>query len=500
MEERMKNAKKFLALLLAALTLLSIAACAGNDSKDTSDASAQSGAETNEKGEVIPPVPTVTYDGHEFTVLMTNRNADAVIVRDFDMTEENSTANVLNEALYRRNTQMEEEFDIVINPIVKYASQNNGTQLVQTANTSEDSTYDMCVLGTYSAATLSQGGDLADLSSYGNIDLSKSWWDQNINRDIAVGGKVFFTTGDISLVATQAMYGLVFNKKMFDERSWDYPYETVKEGKWTFDTMKSYALQVSDDLNADQKRDQYDLYGFGYINSTCMAFLGAAGEKIAKVNDDGEIELSIARERVQNAIVSFVEMTKDSEHTINGQTQTDGKNKTAIGMFRDGQLLFRAVEHLGFPHLRDTELSYGIIPLPKFTENQDRYYTPVGGWDGAYVCIPTSTEDVERTSTIIERTAYISQQIVTPAYYEKTLEGKYVRDDDSYDMITLEIENRTYDIGLMFNFGGLQDRITDLSTGFSTNFMSMLTSTHQKAQSEIDRTNADFKNFTNDAE
>ncbi len=497
----MKNAKRILAILLASVTLISLVACTGgNTSADTQETQDAQGTSEGVQGEQIPPVPTETYDGHEFTVLMTCRNADAVIVRDFEMSESDATLNVLNEALYKRNIQMEEEFDIVINPIVKYTSNNNGSEMVRTANTAEDSIYDMCVLGTYSAASLAQTGDLCDLKSYGKIDLSKSWWDQNINRDLDVGGKIFFTTGDISLVATQAMYGLVFNKEMFDERSWEYPYETVKEGNWTFDAMKSYVLQVSDDLDANQKYDQYDKYGLGYINSSCMAFLGAAGEKIAKVNDEGKIELSIARERAANAIIDFVELTMDKTHTINGQTSTDGQNKTAIGMFADGQLLFRAVEHLGFPHLRDTELSYGIIPLPKYDETQQRYYTPVGGWDGAYVCIPPSTEDVERTSTIIERTAYISQQIVTPAYYEKTLNGKYVRDEDSYDMITLEIENRTYDIGLMFNFGTLQDRITAMSTGFNTNFMSMLASCQSKALGEIETTNADFAAFTNTAE
>ncbi len=491
----MKNIKKSVALFLAAIMLISLGACAGSGNGEVTDTSNVTSTDT--QGEAIPPVPTEKYDGYEFTVLMTCRNPDAVIVRDFEMSESDATVNVLNEALYRRNMQMEEEFGIVINPIVKYSSNNNGSQLVRAANSAEVSTYDMCILGTYSAAALSQTGDLSDLSSYGSIDLSKSWWDQNINRDLKVGGKIFFTTGDISLVATQAMYGLVFNKEMFDERSWTYPYDMVKEGKWTFDAMKSYVLQVSGDLNADQRYDQYDMYGLGFINSTCMAFLGAAGEKIAKVNDEGKIELSLDGERAANSVIDFVELTKDKTHTMNGQTGTDGKNKTAIGMFAEGQLLFRAVEHLGFPHLRDTELSYGIIPLPKYDESQDRYYTPVGGWDGSYVCIPTYTENAGRTSTIIERTAYISQQTVTPAYYEKTLNGKYVRDNDSYDMITLEIQNRTYDIGLMFNFGGLQDRITDLSTNYSTGFASMLSSNRQKANTQINKTNSDFENFIN---
>ena len=491
--------KKILCVFLTALMLVSVlVSCATSTSQGNDNSQNTNDAITG--GEETPPVPTETYNGYEYTILMTNRNSDSVIVRDFEMTEQNATINVLNEALYKRNRQMESEFDIVIVPIVDYRSTQNSTELITRANASAESEYDLCIIGTYSASTLAMNGELCDLNNYGSIDLTKSWWDQNINRDLTVDGKVFFTTGDISLVATQAMYGLVFNKEMFDEKGWEYPYELVKEGKWTFDKLKEYSAKISDDLDGDDAMGQFDQYGFGYINSTCMAFLNAAGARIAKVNNDGEFELTVAEERASAAVVDFITFTKNKGYTFNGQKGTDGTNQTAIGMFADGQLLFRAVEHLGFPHLRDTELNYGILPLPKYDEAQTQYYTPVGSWDGAYVCIPKYTADVERTSTIIERTAYISQVIVTPAYYTRTLEGKYVKDEDSYDMIALQISSRMYDPGYMFNFGGLQDSITQLSLNFSTNYTSMLKAYQSKAQAAVDSTNTEFKNSQNFAD
>ena len=112
--------------------------------------------------------------------------------------------------------------------------------------------------------------------------------------------------------------------------------------------------------------------------------------------------------------------------------------------------------------------------------------------------MPKSTENEERTSTIIERTAYISSQIVTPAYYKRTLEGKYIRDEDSYDMISIEIKNRMYDIGLMFDFGGMQTSITSLATNGRTQFASMLRSIQSVAEKAISDTNAEFAAHTND--
>lgn len=496
----MKNKVKLLCVMLCLAMLLPLAVACGGDGGATTSASGQASVETDEKtGEIIPPVPTTKYNGEDFVIYMTNRNNDAVLVRDFEMSEEESKLNVLNESLYKRNKQLQEEFDIVIVPIVEYYSTNTGTDKVRDANMSNTHTYDMCIIGTASVSNLAMSGDLKDLNAYGEIDLTKSWWDQNINRDLAVDGKVFYSTGDISLLATQAMYGLMFNKDMFDANELEYPYQLVNEGKWTFDEMKRLSMLVSEEIVVDDKMDAYDKYGFGWINSTCVAFLNASGERVAKVNRDGMIELRITEERASRAVIDYIEFTNDNKHTFNGQKGTSGlTDKTAIGMFADGQLLFRAGEHLCFPHLRDTELNYGILPLPKYDETQTKYYTPVGSWDAAYVCVPISTQDDTRTSTIIERAAYISSKIVTPAYYQRTLEGKYVRDEDSAEMITLEINNRMYDIGLMYDFGGLSSSITTLSTNGRTQFASMLRGVQASAEKAIKDTNEAFSAHTND--
>ena len=472
--------------------------CSCAQTTTTTTTNNNSGVETNELGEEIPPVPTTKYDGADFIIYMTNRNNDTNIVRDFEMTEAGAQENVLNENIYKRNVQIEGEFDIKFDTISEYSSTNTGTQKIRQANMSNTHTYDMCVIGTYSVSNLAKSGDLQDLNDYGSIDLRKSWWDQNANRDLAVNGKLFFTTGDISLSVTQAMYGLMFNKEMFDDQGWEYPYQLVRDGKWTFDEMVSLSKKVSDDLDGDQDMDAYDQYGFGWINSTCVAFLNASGERVARVNSQGKITLTVTTERAADAVVSYIEFINMKEYAFNGQKGTSGlADKTAIGMFADGQMLFRAGEHLCFPHLRDTTLNYGILPLPKLDETQANYYTPVGSWDSAYVCVPNSTQDTDKTSAIIERMAYVSSITVTPAYYERTLEGKYMRDEESYDMITIEIKNRMYDIGLIYDFGTISTEITNLSLDGLTQFSSMLKGVEDKARNEINTTNSDFEKQSN---
>lgn len=490
--------KRLVCLLFAAIMLFSVVACGektppvtgdttpavtdGSDPVDTTEA-----VTTEDPNKLPDYIPTDTYDGHEFVVLMTNLNPDQVIVRDFKWTEGGT---VLDDALYKRNMQAMETLDITITGIENYSSSNSGVADVRKANTAGDSNYDMCIISTYDAGKLALSGDLCDLRDFGCIDLDQVWWDQNMNRDITVNGKLYFTTGDISLVATQAMYNVVFNKDLFREKFGETSalYNLVKEGNWTFDKMKEYVLQISEDLDGNEKMDSNDLYGMVYIHSSVIAALGMSGERMARIDENGDIVVSLGTERAEAAVVNFIELTQDKEHVYNGQTATGGL--TAVQMFSEGHCLFRWIEHIGFPHFRDTELEYGILPLPKSDPAQDRYYTPFGGWDAAFVCIPTSTENEERTSAIIEYLAFTSRQIVTPAYYEKTLTGRYVRDDESYDMITLEMENRGFDIGYIYNIGNMKNAVENLSKGYSTAFSSMWNTYKRSAETACKATNA----------
>ena len=481
--------------MAAIIILLSVGSCGGtaNPPADTTAPSVTdtvtttAAPVTTEDPNKLPDyIPTATYDGHEFIVLMTNLNSNTAIVRDFKWTEGGT---VLDDALYKRNTQAMEALDIIITGIEKYSSPNTGAADIRKANTSGDSNYDMCIVSTYDCGSLALSGDLRDLNDFGCLDLSQAWWNQNMNRDLPVNGKLYFTTGDISLVATCAMYNMVFNKEMFRENNWEMPYDTVREGKWTFDLMKEYILKVSEDLDGNEVMDAKDRYGLVYINSGIIGALGASGERMAKVDANGDVVLGLGSEKAEHAIVSYLELINDKQHTFNGQTS--GVN--SFDMFIEGHCLFRWSEHIAFPHFRDTELDYGILPLPKLDENQDRYYTPFGGWDAAFVCIPTSTENDERTSAIIEYLAFTSKQIVTPAYYERTLNGRYVRDTDSYDMITIEMENRGFDLGYIYNIGGVKDMLANLPFAGGISFASKWESTRTAAEAACKTVNETLK-------
>ena len=53
-------------------------------------------------------------------------------------------------------------------------------------------------------------------------------------------------------------------------------------------------------------------------------------------------------------------------------------------------------------------------------------------------------------------------EIVRPAYYDINLTGKYMRDNDSEEMLDIIFKSVIYDIGRFYNWGGMYDQISNL--------------------------------------
>jgi hypothetical protein len=95
---------------------------------------------------------------------------------------------------------------------------------------------------------------------------------------------------------------------------------------------------------------------------------------------------------------------------------------------------------------------------------------------------------------IIEAFAALGRYTSTPAQYEVTLQTKFTRDEYSAKMLDIICETATFDLGHIYNFGGVFDR---LNNSFHRNlpFTSELERILPRMQAEIDRTIAIFNEF-----
>lgn len=119
-----------------------------------------------------------------------------------------------------------------------------------------DSTYDAAMMRTAEVAKLASGGCLRDLNEMPHLDLTKDYWDQRANADLSIGGRMYYTTGDIGVVDNMCTHCMLFNKEMVRQYGFDDPYELVKDDKWTLETLGTMVRAVGEDANQDGVYDE----------------------------------------------------------------------------------------------------------------------------------------------------------------------------------------------------------------------------------------------------
>ena len=112
---------------------------------------------------------------------------------------------------------------------------------------------------------------------------------------------------------------------------------------------------------------------------------------------------------------------------------------------------------------RDMDTDFGIVPMPKYDTTQDSYYSFVHMYCANCIVVPKTGQDFARTGVIVEALSAESMYTLKPAYYDKTLMGKGVRDAESAAMLDIIFATRIYDLGYMFNWGGLYSQVGSLA-------------------------------------
>ena len=102
------------------------------------------------------------------------------------------------------------------------------------------------------------------------------------------------------------------------------------------------------------------------------------------------------------------------------------------------------------------------------------------------VTIPVDCPDPEDVALVLENMAFYSRDTVTRAYYDITLKGRDLGDEESEKMLDLIFSSRVYDLGYIYNFGGLGLLIQNMNDVNDSNFVSRFAQLEPKAQSQLE--------------
>ncbi|MBE6611627.1 MAG: hypothetical protein E7632_03950 [Ruminococcaceae bacterium] len=444
--------KRKLSFLLVLLMLASVSCGEASTSSDTTD----SGASDTSATETEPAGPQYDfggkdYGGYEFKILNYESYVDAFLLVDPD--EQNG--DILNDALYKRNTFVEDKLNFTIKEIREPYTGWQSSQValcdrVVKAVNADDNEYDAAYLPVGFKSGIITDGYLMDLNTIPELNVNSEHWDTVLNGDLTLDGKLFTASSSLNMCALELSDVLLFNEEMFENLGLDMPYDLVREGKWTLDKMYEY-VNACTNLNGAESftfnQSAATVYGIGGHLDKPYALLNGADCFLVKYEND-EIVLGIEEERIFNAaekIAKILRKTDGYVHFNNSGEAADGY----VNLFSSNRAGFVTCELKTAYFLRDMETTFGLLPMPKYDEAQKDYQTSVSQ-NALFLTIPVTQDNTERTGTILDALTFYSYHDVLPAYYDVTLSQKGLRNEDSIEMLDIVYATRGIEFAQLF--------------------------------------------------
>ncbi len=491
-----------LSLLLASLLLAASVISCGSDAQTPTETAQDTAPVTTEAVTDAQPaeyeIPEVDYGGEVFTIAaMSGVVSNWRAVNYCEIFSEGENGDPLNDAIYQRNRKIAETLNVTIEcyPLEDFGP-SSGT--IRTLIQSGEDVVDISLLHANGLPSLLGTGGLTDLYSLPNVDFSHSWWDQNAVSELTILDKMYAVTGDISLYLNYAPITYFFNKKIVTELALDDPYQLVRDGKWTIDSMMKLCTETAADLNGDgAMKETDDRYGMLSEPSSLTYAVHAAGVSLTDKDADGLPVLNVDVDRAAAVTDVYAPFMNDANINLMS-TKVKGSygsvfTELFLPMFTENRALFYNNQLLVALNLRDMEADFGILPAPKLDEAQEKYLTPFNGYWGTFLIMPVTNTDYEITGHVVEALGYWGQQLVTPAYMETTISSKALRDEASLEMLDIIFANRIYDLASFYNWSSINTFTTEIANNPNYKYASRYAKIEKSVQKNIEKTIEDLK-------
>lgn len=473
---------KAIAIMLALLTTgACLYSCSNEKEKKTSTVTP---AEYSGDNELLSALSDKSFDGYEFRMLLRKGHAGSQY-------QESDSDDLINSAIYRRNKLVEERFGITISAS-ESSSDNYDTDALNSILAGDDA-YDMVLNHSRAAMAYALQGAAININDIDSINLDKPYWTQDLRNTFEIGGKMYFLDGDFSVQSLSSAMCICFNKRIFDDLGFEYPYELVKNGEWTFDEFAYLAKKGGKDLNGDglmkPEDDMFGFYDSDWYGPIEIIYTG--GQKICGKNDEGLLELTLYSNKTADIFSSYFDLMENKNCFLN---ISDLSSSYTGQMFTEGRAMMTHAGLGSAVSYRGMDDDFGIVPWPKYAE-EDEYASIVNAFSSLGI-IPVTVSDPERTGAIAEALCAYGSVEVVPAFYDVTLKTKSARDNDSEEMMDIIKDSIVYDIGYVSG-GVFSSTGYTLARASSHDFASFYASNEKTALAFVDEFNEDYVKGSN---
>ncbi|MCI8388271.1 MAG: hypothetical protein HFE63_07405 [Clostridiales bacterium] len=491
--------KKAISLSLILSLLLCASACGSGNDKDpdiTGDTDGITDTSPVDDGSpfVADSLPALDYGGETVSWFC----GDYFNAYWEDIWADDQNGSLVNDSIYKARKNVEERLNIKLEmerysfPYSEVAAYNN---TIKQFVMSGDETYS-AFFGYTLVPLIAEGGYFMDLAENKYLDLNKPWWNQSA-LELMPSDMVPFVTGDATLSLIKHAVCLFFNQDLLDTLQIDVDlYDEVREGRWTLEALEEIIKGSYADLNGDQTYDVNDRYGmtFGDNNKYRIFPSIMAVDMYTKTNDG--YDLTFNSERTIDVFTSLQNLLCNNENVrpAKNNTETSAETLDSFGgakissIFTSGNSLFTTSIVGDASYILDnSKFKLGMIPFPKYDEEQADYYTAAQRFAHIYIPSTIVGDNFDRAGAVLEAWASECYRSVMPAYFETNLKTRYSSDNDMTEMFDLIRNNLRVEFGVVFS-SKLElncDEFYKIDNN-SYQISSQLASKEQKAKSDLE--------------
>ena len=488
-----------ISLLLVLLQLATLAASCSGENPDSPESGQEPITSSADSDETTSPLETsgvprdLNLNGETINIWYTTSPYSTV--ETFPDLAGELTGETLDDTTYNTNRAVEDRLNCTLNFYDSLCKSSETGDEAQKIIMAGDDTYDMFHVVQWNGTRLATEGYFMNMSGAPYISLDKPWWDEYFMKEMAVGkNKYYMLVGDYCIDRTRNLSCMFYNKTLYEKyyKDPDGLYNDVIDGTWTWDKLRKIASDSWIDINNNGNVDRGDQYGYSINGGNYLdgLFYGT-GARVTGRDEKNYPTLILNNERVADISAGLYNLVYettggfDGGSTFEDYTLNQSDFASDMSMFLFG--FFYTAESL-----RDMKNDFGIIPYPKFDEDQENYVS-IAHDITRMMGIPVGCGKYDAVCAVLEELSFEGYNSVVPAYYDVLMKNKYSRDDVSAEMLDIIRDNCRPDIAYIylysFNQLGLYFRymIQDKSSNFASLYAGYEAGAKVNMQSLIDQ-------------
>ncbi|MBQ2726238.1 MAG: hypothetical protein IJF78_11080 [Clostridia bacterium] len=446
--------KRIFSLLLAALMLTSAVACSETAAPETSAVPGTINPETEAseteetETEITLNIPKEDNGGRTFQMLVPTEKA-------YEFVEE-STGEIVNDAVYGRSLIAEDNFNIKFQ--YQYATDVYGphteyNKIITNSVMASESGYDIVTGFVVLTLPLFLNGNFLDYTQQDDLNLENPWWIYDQYDALNIDGALYTLMGDVNLSVYKDCCVVYFNKTVLDNYHLEDPYTLVRENKWVIDKFIEMGAAAVKDLNGDGAIDRDNDALASYLGHVPFrTFQTALEVPFFEKDENGRFVVTPINDHMVSAYEKAYKVRSEPGFIMSTKSEDPGQFAEILA--NDRSLFYLSFLYaLEGDVMRNMESDFGLVPYPKYDEQQERFKTQIGTSSNSnYLAV--NCPDPGLSCRVLETLAYHSMKDVVPAYYTVALENKYTRDTDVPEMLTIIRDGMTmsFDFAMSLSF------------------------------------------------